>query len=148
MNINGKEAKHALNAFFDSAEKLKSLGIIRSSRFLGDIGEYIAASAYGITLQKNLREEGFDGTKDGKRYQIKYANGSTKNLNAGNPEEYDYLLVVIGDGSVLSKKVSPREYQIYEFDAEFVKNQKKNSGKYYICGKHIEDSKLKYSITL
>jgi len=37
------EIKEAIKGFYDSVENLKSLGIIRSDKYLGDIAEYISS---------------------------------------------------------------------------------------------------------
>jgi len=38
---------------------------------LGTLGEVFAAQQFGLTLNENSVKEGFDATKEGKKYQIK-----------------------------------------------------------------------------
>jgi hypothetical protein len=41
--------------FFDAIKMLRDSNIIRSDRYLGDIGEYICQKLYGMTLNDSGR---------------------------------------------------------------------------------------------
>jgi hypothetical protein len=77
----------AISAFFDAVAVLEDLNVIRSSRFLGDIGEFLCSSAFGTALVPHLRQPGHDGLHGEERVQIKF-NNSTKgnNIAVGNPD--------------------------------------------------------------
>lgn len=80
------DQESALAAFFEAVDRLEKVGIIRSSRFLGDIGEFLCADAFGTVLAEQLRLPGHDGVHDEKRVQIKFNNSPTgNNINVGNP---------------------------------------------------------------
>lgn len=96
-----KDEKEAIDAFFASVERLKSLNIIRSNRFLGDLGEFLASKVTGMQLNKNKCQKGFDAIFDDKKYEVKYANGLKTNISLGDPNEYDYIVLVIGSSSTL-----------------------------------------------
>jgi len=95
--------KDAIRIFFDTVQKLKDEEIIRSSKYSGDIAEYICAELYGLTLSTSQREIGFDAIDaDNIRYQIKL-NNSSKNNNQtiGDTTAYDNLLLVVTSDSLL-----------------------------------------------
>lgn len=97
--------------------------IIRSDRYLGDIGEYICQKLYGITLNKSGREKGYDGTLGIKKYKIKFHYSLTRtDIYLGNPEIYDVLLVVLGPDSLLRPKIEKEYFLIYKIIDTYVKN--------------------------
>ncbi len=52
--------------------ELKARGVLRADRSLaGELAEYLAARDFGVSLQPNLVNAGFDGIRDGKRIQVK-----------------------------------------------------------------------------
>ena len=78
------EIKDAIKEFYDSVEKLKSLGIIRSDKYLGDIAEYISSYFYEIELAESGRQPGHDGSDNEGRVQIKYHGSPTRtNIDLG-----------------------------------------------------------------
>lgn len=111
------DQESALAAFFKAVDRLEEVGVIRSSRYLGDIGEFLCADALGTVLAEQLRLPGHDGVHDNKRVQIKFNNSPTgTNINVGNPEEYDELVVVIGPRSKLRESEhQPGEFRFYRF---------------------------------
>lgn len=135
MSISPEQAQ-AITDFMSAAAKLRSLAVIRSDRFLGDIGEFLAASEFQLKLAKSSRQEGHDTEGDIDRVQIKFHNSPTRtNINLGNPDKYDRVLVVIGPDSRLHPGgPSTGQYCFYDFLASHVKtyfSTKKN----YSCGK-------------
>lgn len=108
------EEKEAINSFFEAVDKLKSLNIVRSNRFLGDLGEFFATKAISIQLNTNKRQKGFDAILDNKKYEIKYANGTKTNISLGNPNEYDFVILVIGRDSVIFNSSINANYAIYK----------------------------------
>lgn len=113
------DQESALAAFFEAVDRLEKVGIIRSSRFLGDIGEFLCADAFGTVLAEQLRLPGHDGVHDEKRVQIKFNNSPTgNNINVGNPDNYDELVVVIGPRSKLRESQhEPGEFRFYRFSS-------------------------------
>lgn len=95
--------KDAIKTFFDTVQKLKDEGIIRSSKYSGDIAEYICQELYSLTLSTSQREIGFDARdKNNIRYQIKLNNSTQKtNQDIGNITTYDNLLLLVASDSLL-----------------------------------------------
>jgi hypothetical protein len=121
--------------FFKVVKLLRDNKIIRSDKYLGDIGEYICQKLYGIKLNDSGREKGYDGTINEKKYEIKFHNSLTRtNIYLGNPEIYDVLLVVLGPDSLLRPKNEQDDFLVYKMHKKYVKdNFKQKSG--YCCGK-------------
>ena len=126
----------AIAAFFDSVSKLEAVSVIRSSRFLGDIGEFLAKEGFGVTLVNQLRQTGHDGTDQDGKVQIKFNNSTEgNNINVGNPKDYETLIVVIGPRSKLRKEDhGPNEFRLYRYSKREVESWKSKSGGYY-CAK-------------
>jgi hypothetical protein len=88
-------------------QELKARGIIRTNNLVGELGEYLAASAYQKNpklpnLQLNLKStKNIDATSQkGERYAIKATSGSATGVFASLPLEddgkiyFEYLIVV------------------------------------------------------
>lgn len=130
--------KKAIAEFFTSVKTLKCLGVFRSDKYLGDLGEYICKYLYDIKLAENGRQQGYDGidTKDSSLVQVKFHGSSTRtNIDLGNPDEYDYVLVVLGPDSLLRDPSNTGDFLIYRFSSETVKNYKQGDSNSYSCGK-------------
>jgi hypothetical protein len=121
--------------FFNAIKMLRDSEIIRSDRYLGDIGEYICKKLYGVILNDSGREKGYDGILNGKKYEVKFHNSLTRtNIYLGNPKIYDVLLVVLGPDSLLRPKHEKDDFLIYKLTNKYVKSHfKQKSG--YCCGK-------------
>jgi hypothetical protein len=130
------EQKRAITSFFKAVERLEDCGVIRSSRYLGDIGEFLCNSAFGTILANQLRQTGHDGMEGSSRVQIKFNNSTAgNNINVGNPNDYDVLVVVIGSRSKLREADhSQNEFRLYRYAADEVKTWKTKSNNYY-CAK-------------
>lgn len=79
---------------------LREAGIIRSTRFVGDIGEWYVATLFGGDLSSNQAQKGWDVLErsTGSRLQVKTQTYDPKNAwNHINtpPEQFDRLIVVI-----------------------------------------------------
>lgn len=135
MSISPEQVQ-AITEFMNAAAKLRSLTVIRSDRFLGDIGEFLAASEFQLTLAKSSRQEGHDTEGETNRVQIKFHNSPTRtNINLGNPDKYDRVLIVIGPDSRLHPGGSSTgRYCFYDFLASHVKTHF-STKKTYSCGK-------------
>jgi len=131
--------KYAINKFFEAAKELKNLGVIVSDRFLGDIGEYIfTKTILGAALEVNKRTKGHDSIFNGKKYQVKLNNSPTKtNIDIGDPNEYDVLIVIIGPDSCLVKPHG-NNFLVYEFNTEEVANRK------YIAKTELDKKKYNF----
>lgn len=134
------EQKSLLRGFFQSMSDLVAANIVRSDKILGDIGEWLCAQRFGVSLCQSGRHPGFDGLIAEKRVQIKVHNSPEgTNLSVGDPKSYDELMVVIGPRSRLRpqvKDVSSNSFLIYRFTANDVRSLMKRSSGYY-CAKGV-----------
>lgn len=104
------EQESAIARFFEAVERLEELDVIRSSRFLGDIGEFLCADTFGTVLADELRLPGYDGTHEGKRVQVKFNNSPTgNNINVGDPDKYEELVVILGRAVSSGRQIMGRE---------------------------------------
>ncbi|HWL23308.1 MAG TPA: hypothetical protein VNR38_06100 [Ureibacillus sp.] len=130
------EEKQAIDNFYDAVGQLRKLDIIRSNRYLGDLGEFIASKAFGFKLNKNKRQKGYDATKKKKKYEVKYADGTKTNISLGNPKTYDYIILVIGCKSVLFDPSLKGSYAVYELPSSItIKYPNPKGG--YSFGKNV-----------
>ncbi len=128
--------KKAIQKFFQAVKDLKSLDIIRSDTYLGDIGEYISKYFYDIELAKSNREPGYDGHDSEGRVQVKYHGSSIgTNINLGIPTEYDNVLIVLGPNSLLRSSDYKEDFLVYRINSEQVKTYTKAKNNSYSCGK-------------
>lgn len=140
------DQESALAAFFEAVDRLEKVGIIRSSRFLGDIGEFLCADAFGTVLAEQLRLPGHDGVHDEKRVQIKFNNSPTgNNINVGNPDNYDELVVVIGPRSKLRESQhEPGRFRFYRFSSTEVALWKTGRNNFYCAKERIANCRNKH----
>ena len=125
--------KAALTKFAEAVTELKAAGVIRSDRYLGDVAEFLCADAFGIHLEKNLREGGHDGHRGTLKVQVKFGGGKKTNVDLGDPNVYDELFVVLGQGSVVRSARFDGDFLVYKLTAEEVRGMKRPGGK-YSCG--------------
>ncbi|UMY49291.1 DUF6998 domain-containing protein [Pseudomonas azotoformans] len=142
------DQESALAAFFKAVDRLEEVGVIRSSRFLGDIGEFLCADAFGTVLVEELRQPGHDGVHDEKRVQIKFNNSPTgNNINLGNPEKYDEVVVVIGPRSKLRESEhQPGEFRFYRFSSSEVRPWRTGNNNFYCAKERIVNCTNKHVI--
>jgi hypothetical protein len=127
----GPEVLNAMKNFFDSIEKLKDLGVFRSEKFLGDIGEFIIQKLDNVKLCTNQKQSDIDGYLDGKPIQIKSHWGSErKNVNFGHPDKYEILFVVLGPKSRMRNACYTDNFLIYKFSSEEIKSNYKTKKNY------------------
>jgi len=144
-----EEQESAIAAFFESVARLEELQIIRSSRFLGDIGEFLCSKAFGTDLSPQLRQRGHDGMSGEDRVQIKF-NNSTKgnNINVGNPKDYELLVVVIGPNSKLREEDhGPSDFRLYRYTKTEVLSWVGQSGNFYCAKARLAACLSKHNIT-
>jgi hypothetical protein len=142
------EQEAAIAAFFESVARLEELKIVRSSRFLGDIGEFICSEAFEMDLAPQLRQRGHDGMSGSDRVQIKF-NNSTKgnNINVGNPKDYEILVVVIGPRSKLREKDhEPSEFRLYRYTKAEVLSWRGSSGSFYCAKARLAACESKHNV--
>jgi hypothetical protein len=98
--------KDSIRIFFETVQNLKDEKIIRSSKYSGDIGEYICQELYGLNLSVNQREVGYDALdSNNTKYQIKVNNSVQKtNQDIGNISSYDRLLLLVTNESRMFDK--------------------------------------------
>lgn len=138
-----KEVKQAIEQFQTSVAELKRLKVIRSHKYLGDIAEYLCTYHFEMTLSADQRQPGWDATKDGKRYQVKYNGGKKTNIDVGNPAEYHAVIVVLGPGSCLRPaKAESGKFIIYEpiLSEEFESTP--DGKRFYLAKAQLKDKKF------
>lgn len=135
MTITSDQAEAIAN-FMIAVAKLRETEVIKSDRFLGDIGEFLASSVFGVVLAKSLRQRGHDTEGEEDRVQIKFHNSPTRtNIDLGSPDAYDRAIVVIGPDSLLHPGGTLKGcYCFYEFSATHVRNTF-STKKAFSCGK-------------
>lgn len=142
------EQESAITAFFASVDRLQELGVIRSSRFLGDVGEFLCKEAFGTELVAQLRQPGHDGMDGDERVEIKFNNSTAgNNINAGSPAKYDALVVVVGPRSKLREadhKVN--EFRMYRFASAEVVRWKTVKSNYYCAKERLVSCGAKLSL--
>lgn len=124
-----KEKSKAIEEFFKCVEHLKSLRIIRSDKYLGDIAEFICKSEFGVELAPSGRQPGHDGHIGNSRVQIKYSGGVSTTVECGDPDSYEELIVVIGPGSVLRTDANPNGFVLYRIPSASVKQKEPHKDK-------------------
>lgn len=109
--------------------------MIRSDKILGDLAEWICTQRYGLVLATSGRHPGFDGVIGDRKVQVKSHNSPMgTNLNVGNPDQYDELIVLIGPRSRLRVGPTGQTFHAYRFSADYVNaNFRRASGCY--CAK-------------
>ncbi|MEZ4802053.1 MAG: hypothetical protein R2797_04715 [Gelidibacter sp.] len=137
--------QNALKSFFLSTDMLIDKEIIRSSKYTADIAEYLSEKIYGLTLCDSQREPGYEGWDiDNKKYQIKINNSKKKtNQDIGNPELYDFLILLITSNSKLYNRQESNHFiVVYKISSSALKDQK------YIAKKDILQLVPDYFISL
>ncbi len=130
------DVKQAITRFFDSVEKLRELGVIRSDKYLGDLGEHICKYFYDIELAESGRQPGHDGVDSEGFVQVKYHGSTTRtNIDLGNPDDYQNILVVLGPKSLLRNPKIRGEFLVYRMSANIVRQHKNEEKGTYSCGK-------------
>lgn len=129
-----QEQRKALVKFGSAVQELMNCGVIRSHRYLGDIAEFLCADEFGINLESNLREVGHDGVLNNSRVQIKFGGGKKTNVDLGNPEAYDELLIVLGKESVVRTYTSDADFLVYRMTASEVRALGTTKAGKYSCG--------------
>lgn len=142
------EQEAAIAQFFVAVAKLEELEVIRSSRHLGDIGEFLCTSTFGTLLVPQLRQPGHDGLEGEKRIQVKFNNSPTgNNINVGRPSDYELLVVVIGPRSKLREpNHAANEFRLYRFSSEEVHLWQASGGGYYCAKARLAACKSKHSL--
>lgn len=119
MAVSEEEAK-AIGEFYAAVDRLKSLQIVRSDKYLGDIAEFLARSELGMTMAESQRQVGYDGHIGEKKLQVKYSGGTSTTVDAGDPSAYDDLVIILGPHSVLRPEKISEPYIYYRIPSEVV----------------------------
>lgn len=144
------EQAAAIVSFFSAVERLQSLEVIRSSRYLGDIGEFLCHATDGTVLVPQLRNPGFDGMSGDARVQIKFNNSPTgNNIDVGDPSGYDILVIIVGPQSKLRELDHRKdEYRHYRFLNSEVESWKSLSGRFYCARARLAKCSTKQSLAV
>jgi len=121
------EQASCIDEFFAVVEKLKTLSIIRSHKYLGDIAEFICTSQFGMSLAHSGRQPGHDGLIGDARVQVKFNGATSTTVDCGDPDEYDELIVVLGPSSVLRPASRSERYVVYRISSDRVKTKTPHS---------------------
>lgn len=127
----------AITKFIDAVAELRAQGIVRSHRYLGDLGEFLCADAFAIDLEKNLRQAGRDGRRGRLLVQIKYHGGKSTTVNLGDPAHYDEVYVVLGPDSVIRPDGYVEEFLIYRLSAAQVREFAPENDNYYCTERRL-----------
>ena len=134
------DEKKVLEDFYTSIKMLKMMEIVRSDNIFGDIGEYLCTKVYPrLQRVQSKINPYYDAIENGKKIQIKFSDSKdTKNIDVGNPDKYDGLIVVLGPNSVhrYANEVAERKNKIlfYRFSSKEVKAKFKiQSDHYTLC---------------
>ncbi|MDR6957232.1 hypothetical protein J2W43_001208 [Pseudomonas brassicacearum] len=114
---------NAIGQFFASVEELKNLKIVRSDKHLGDIAEFLATAAFGMTLAESQRQEGYDGHIGSQKVQVKYSGGRSTTVDCGDPNTYDELIIILGPASVLRPLGLSDPYLYYRIPSQVVRQR-------------------------
>lgn len=139
--MNDDDVSTKIKSFFNIIESLKKFEIIWSDRYLGDIGEYLAAQKYNVKLSNNKREEIIDGHIGEKTVQIKWSGSQTKtNIDIGRLDLYDILILVLPKSSKHYPNNCKSDLVLYKIDSvELLKFiSKSNVGKFYITKEKLK----------
>ena len=78
MNNMNNNSLPELKIIAEALKSLKEKKIIRTKNLVGDLGEYYCKEYFGLTLEENAVNKGFDAIdKEGKKVEIKTAAHST-----------------------------------------------------------------------
>ncbi len=103
-----KNHQKAIKEFAITYQSLKDSGIIRSSRVVGDIGEFFASKKLNLILSENKNEKGIDAKdKKGDTYEIKTRRvyeserrvSKNRRINGLVGKDAKFLIVVVLDRS-------------------------------------------------
>jgi hypothetical protein len=130
-----QKQQRALSLFQEAITAMTQTGILRSHRYLGDIGEFLCATEFGIDLVTNLRETGHDGFLESRRVQVKYHGGKSTTVNLGKPTDYEEVFVVLGPDSVMRPTDQSAHFLVYRVSASDVSAFVSPKGKHF-CTKH------------
>lgn len=136
------EQMRAISEFYAATDRLKQLNIIRSDRYLGDIAEFIAKSLLGMDMAKSCREQGHDGYIGSKKVEVKYNGGKSITVNAGDPNTYDELILILGPNSAMRDSNLHEDYVIYRIPSSEVSKKRPHAdgairlAKGNLCEKH------------
>lgn len=74
------EKKQLIIRFFNVCQKLEEANVIRTTDYLGDIGEFIEKYIFKLTLNNSKRTERYDASDiNDAKYEVKFHNGSNRN---------------------------------------------------------------------
>jgi len=111
-----------LKVIAEALKSLKAKNVIRTKNLVGDLGEYYCKEKFGLKLEENAVNKGFDAIdKEGKKVEIK-----TRRTPEGKSKvifrnfEFDYCIYV-----ELNEFYEPIQFLKIEVD-ELVNNLEKN----------------------
>lgn len=137
------EAK-LIHQYFELLENLSKPQIIRSKNILGDIGEWICEHKYHLVRESNNRHPGYDGKIGADLVQVKVNNSQiAKNLNVGDPDKYDEIIVLLGPSSYLrvltDDAAKAATFHVYRFPSKYVKDHMKQKVGYSLARKVLQN---------
>ncbi len=86
------EVKKLLIAYRDIVNKLRSMGVIKTTKVVSDYGEYIAAEKLNLKRATSSSNKGYDATDEqGRKYEIKTRKATAWNKPTIFPVNEDQL---------------------------------------------------------
>ncbi len=88
----------SVQAFADAVAFLRRSGVIRSTRFVGDLGEWYAEVLFGGSRSTNQAQPGWDIDTGTERLQVKaqrYDKSNRWNYLGSDPARFSHLVVII-----------------------------------------------------
>jgi len=100
MKLKDDEIKKLLINYRDILDQLRDLGVIRTTKVVGDYGEYIASKKLDLKLEKSTNK-GYDAVDNaGKKYEIKTRKATNYNkpgvfpVNKEQLQSSDFIIYV------------------------------------------------------
>ena len=130
-----EEVKRLLLQYRDVIDKLRSMKVVRTSKVVGEYGEYLVIKALSLKKADSSGNEGFDAIdeKTGEKYEIKTRkrvkwNEPTRfSLRKKQTEHFDFLvLVYFDDNWELTEVLKIPKTKLEEEDIEKGRILKKN----------------------
>ncbi|WP_427110198.1 hypothetical protein [Lysinibacillus xylanilyticus] len=134
--------------FYRATQALKDSNVIRSSKYTGDIAEFLCSHWLGIKLESSQNRKGFDGidpSSNNSKVQIKYhgaETGTNIDMRSYKEGDFDDLYVVLSPNSTIRPDIcSSNTFAFFKIKDFFTEN--KNGKKIdYIATGELKKAKL------
>ncbi|WP_339101936.1 hypothetical protein [Candidatus Enterococcus clewellii] len=133
-----KNEMEIVKKYFDALDELE--GVVQNRNGSGAIGEWIACQIHkDLVLEKNKRNEGFDGKKEGKKVEVKLFDSKIRtNIIINDSQKFDDLIVVVRKGSYLDVQ---KEKEPVDFFVHYIEDYSKKYGNANVAKRILEKNK-------